>query len=85
MKIPATTAVQCVNYIHNLNYYLGGYKSNQSVNRSLMILPAAGKGTCYCIWSDKHEECIVSGNNCHEGSPKCIELGSGGCNCVCDD
>ena len=49
---------------------------------AMTIVPS--NGVCYAIWSDGR--CIVSGNNCYEGSPEAIEstyMGQTICGCRC--
>jgi len=83
MKFPAATAALSVSYARDLNQYSSTKHFNLSVNiPPPRVIPAAG-GTCYCIRNDKGD-CIVSGNNCHDGSPECIDY-RGMCNCACRD
>ncbi len=53
---------------------------------SAKLIPAGGRGVCHALWH--RGRCIVSGDNCVEGSPEAIEstyMGQTICGCRCVD
>lgn len=80
MKLPRLNAHDRLNY----TLELAGISTVARGVRSRLI--SAGSGVCYAILNEDGE-CVVSGNNCVEGSPEAIKfeyMGQTICGCRCD-